>query len=415
MATLTTGTTWVNAETITSTKLNNTVNAATITDIVNADIKSDAAIVDTKLAQIATASKVSGAALTGLASIPAGAGAIPAANLTAVASKALDNLASVAINTSLISDTDNTDDLGSDAKKWKDLYTKDIKGLNGSMNPTNLLSNGNFESWSAGASAAPDGWTLYGGNVARESSEVESGTYSAKFARSGSDCGISQAIHAKKGINYYKGKTITVAVRMKSAQSNGAMYVSDGVGATVLSTYTGGSGWQTITATRTIDASATGVTVYVQSGTADGDYYIDSVQINEGSSAFAFSPKPAEEGVWADYSAVSTIVGWSSFTIKKIYTKKIGRTVFVAFAISGTSNATNVTFTLPYTSSSVTDLQQANAMASAKNNGSFLTAAAPCTILSSTSTATCYPSYPTGSWTDSGAKEVFGTLIYESE
>ena len=36
------------------------------------------------------------------------------------ASTALDNLASVAINTSLISDTDNTDDLGSAAKKWKD-------------------------------------------------------------------------------------------------------------------------------------------------------------------------------------------------------------------------------------------------------------------------------------------------------
>jgi len=81
MATLTTGKTWVNAETITATKLNNTVNAATIADIVNADIKSDAAIVDTKLAQIATAGKVSGAALTSLANIPSGAGDIPKANL----------------------------------------------------------------------------------------------------------------------------------------------------------------------------------------------------------------------------------------------------------------------------------------------------------------------------------------------
>jgi hypothetical protein len=38
------------------------------------------------------------------------------------ATTALDNLASVAINTSLISDTDNTDDLGSLSKKWKDGY-----------------------------------------------------------------------------------------------------------------------------------------------------------------------------------------------------------------------------------------------------------------------------------------------------
>ena len=60
------------------------VDSATISAIVNADIDANAAIVDTKLAQITTASKVSGAALTSLANIPAGAGAIPAANLTAV-------------------------------------------------------------------------------------------------------------------------------------------------------------------------------------------------------------------------------------------------------------------------------------------------------------------------------------------
>lgn len=38
------------------------------------------------------------------------------------ATKALDNLASVAINTSLISDTDSTDDLGSSAKYWANGY-----------------------------------------------------------------------------------------------------------------------------------------------------------------------------------------------------------------------------------------------------------------------------------------------------
>lgn len=42
------------------------------------------------------------------------------------ANKALSNLASVAINESLISDTDNTDDLGSATKEFKDLY---IDGL----------------------------------------------------------------------------------------------------------------------------------------------------------------------------------------------------------------------------------------------------------------------------------------------
>lgn len=49
--------------------------------IQNSDISASAGIVDTKLATISTAGKVSGAALTSLSSIPAGAGVIPSANL----------------------------------------------------------------------------------------------------------------------------------------------------------------------------------------------------------------------------------------------------------------------------------------------------------------------------------------------
>jgi len=51
------------------------------------------------------------------------------------ANTALSNLAAVAINTSLISDTDNTDDLGSAAISWKDAYLRRIL-LNGSVSGT---------------------------------------------------------------------------------------------------------------------------------------------------------------------------------------------------------------------------------------------------------------------------------------
>jgi hypothetical protein len=51
---------------------------------------------------------------------------------------------------------------------------------------------------------------------------------------------------------------------------------------------------------------------------------------------------------WSDYSASSTINGWSSFTTKQIYYKKIGKLVFVSFYISGTSNTTGASFTVPY-------------------------------------------------------------------
>jgi hypothetical protein len=53
-------------------------------NITNANFASSIAITDNHLNQITTAAKVSGTALTGLASIPSGAGVIPAANLTYV-------------------------------------------------------------------------------------------------------------------------------------------------------------------------------------------------------------------------------------------------------------------------------------------------------------------------------------------
>lgn len=55
--------------------------SATISSIENADISNSAAIADSKLAQITTAAKVSGAAITLLTSLPSGAGVIPSANL----------------------------------------------------------------------------------------------------------------------------------------------------------------------------------------------------------------------------------------------------------------------------------------------------------------------------------------------
>jgi len=64
----------------------NLVDTATlsISNIVDADIDGAAAIADSKLAQIITAGKVDGSALTGLANIPSGAGQIPAVNVNSM-------------------------------------------------------------------------------------------------------------------------------------------------------------------------------------------------------------------------------------------------------------------------------------------------------------------------------------------
>lgn len=65
MATISSGYTFVNNETVTPAKLNSLAGGASISGIVNAEIDAAAAIVDTKLATIATAGKVNGSALVG--------------------------------------------------------------------------------------------------------------------------------------------------------------------------------------------------------------------------------------------------------------------------------------------------------------------------------------------------------------
>ena len=50
---------------------------------------------------------------------------------------------------------------------------------------------------------------------------------------------------------------------------------------------------------------------------------------------------------WIDYSSTSTVSGWTSFTTKEIFYKKIGRLVLVVFNIEGTSNSLSASFTVP--------------------------------------------------------------------
>jgi hypothetical protein len=72
MATLTKGKTFSNGELVTPANLHQMVDAATVANIVNADIASNAAIADTKLATISTANKVVQSAVTNLTTDLAG-------------------------------------------------------------------------------------------------------------------------------------------------------------------------------------------------------------------------------------------------------------------------------------------------------------------------------------------------------
>ena len=55
---------------------------------------------------------------------------------------------------------------------------------------------------------------------------------------------------------------------------------------------------------------------------------------------------------WADYLITGHYTGFSGTPTGYIYTKKVGKTVFVNFYAMGTSNANQITLTLPYTTAS---------------------------------------------------------------
>ena len=116
------------------------------------------------------------------------------------------------------------------------------------------------------------------------------------------------------------------------------------------------------------------------------------------------------ETPWADYSVTSTIVGWSSFTTKSIYYKKIGKTVFVTFYLVGTSNNTGVSFTLPFAASNTVETE---AIGRASDNGGGAVAALVFVPVGTDIAYMCAnTSGSGGTWTASGAKGAYGQFWY---
>ena len=111
---------------------------------------------------------------------------------------------------------------------------------------------------------------------------------------------------------------------------------------------------------------------------------------------------------WVDYSASSTIVGWSSFTSKIIRYRIIGKQMFVQFSLSGTSNSTSVTFTLPDNCVNIT-----GALTHFATNNGVAVGVCHGTPSGNSNLITLYASTITASWTSSGTKSTRGQFFIE--
>ena len=122
-----------------------------------------------------------------------------------------------------------------------------------------------------------------------------------------------------------------------------------------------------------------------------------------------------QEASWTDYSATSTVTGWSAFTTKKIYYTKIGKLVFASFEIIGTSNTTGASFTLPFTSANTTVGFTGSGGQIVDNGGAFDTTASLVFLPANSAVVSIYRTLSgANTFTASGTKQVKGTIVYES-
>lgn len=135
--------------------------------------------------------------------------------------------------------------------------------------------------------------------------------------------------------------------------------------------------------------------------------------IKQGIASFIGIVGDVNSVAWANYADTSTIVGWTSYTAKTIYYKKVGNLVFVNFYIDGTSNSTAVTFTLPYTSKNDT-MYYTNVFIRGKNNGSQLTTPGFAQLPPNSNIVTCYSTQASGGWAAGNTKYVVGQFCYEA-
>jgi hypothetical protein len=109
---------------------------------------------------------------------------------------------------------------------------------------------------------------------------------------------------------------------------------------------------------------------------------------------------------WTDYSSTSTIVGWSNPT-KILNYVILGKLMFVQFSITGTSDSTSTSFTLPITANGT----QAMSYAVVRDNSSFQTYPGYASIANGAAVVNIYKDGLGTGWTASNDKRTIGSFF----
>ena len=158
--------------------------------------------------------------------------------------------------------------------------------------------NPGFEDWNDGISSTPDGYNIAGAGAStdRESSIKKRGSFSAKFTSAGTDANLQQTVHADKGIEYWRGKTVTFGCWVYATVANTArIVIQDGDAVNELSAFhSGNSTWEWLEVTATIGAGATLVNLDCYIALASSFAYFDGLVCVEGDSVESINLNFAE-------------------------------------------------------------------------------------------------------------------------
>ncbi|MBA7694057.1 hypothetical protein ES703_102658 [subsurface metagenome] len=164
-----------------------------------------------------------------------------------------------------------------DTVLWKDKLTGYLVNEIADNAYGNILTNGNFEDGDP-----PDDWTLegVGASVSRSTEQKIVGSYSAKLTRNGANCNLYQTIS-----NYasYIGKKLVIRAWVyATVASRARLYIDDGITGWFSLYHSGVAGWEQLSKTLTVNATATQLKISCRIDTGDTSAYFDGVILVKG-------------------------------------------------------------------------------------------------------------------------------------
>ncbi len=146
----------------------------------------------------------------------------------------------------------------------------------------NLAPNGSYLRWSAGPSAAPDGWTVTGAGATISQLSAEADVVSLPFAarvtRVGTDTFFTFVLDNTGGA--YTGLDLEARAQVKAGTTSVAIFIDDGT-TTVFSAHSGGGTYEVLSTSHVIPPGAPTITVGIRVLTSDQAADVDSFYIGE--------------------------------------------------------------------------------------------------------------------------------------